>query len=510
MAHMGSRPFYVLKIVILFVSVAAGAQEALPDIRVELPGRARTISQVLDKISLQSGYDFTYDADLFPGDRKVNLDGASLPMQAVLDSLFRYDSLSYRVIGRNIVIFRMNEQPPSPLIPEIDRALVVGRITDQRSGKALPYATIALFGSSLGSVSNQDGSFSFKIPPDMSNPLLVVSYMGYKSRYVSLSYPTEDALDIGLERETIPLQEVIIRYTDPAFLLQEALAKIQDNYLQEYSHMTAYYRESVRRDDHCMVFSEAVLEVAKSPYSPALQSDQARILKGRKITDTERRDTVLIKLSAGIHTSLNLDVVKNRPDFLGPQLLEYYDLEFNDIMTYRDRLVYVINFRQKEHIRELMFQGKVYLDQENLAILAVDFEYNPDLIQKEPGIFLVNRSPGVRIRPVFARYHVDYREIDGSHYISQVRAEVEMKVRRKRRWMGSRYGISVEMAVTDVDPGQRIRINREERVRQNTIVSDEPFVLDPLFWGIYNTIEPENSLRESIERIEHSIQEITQ
>ena len=157
-----------------------------------------------------------------------------------------------------------------------------------------------------------------------------------------------------------------------------------------------------------------------------------------------------------------------------------------------------------------MFRGRIYLDQENLAILAVDFEYNPDLIHKEPGIFLVNRSPGVRIRPVFARYHVDYRQIDGTHHISQVRAEVEMKVRRKRRWMGSRYGISVEMAVTDIEPGERIRIDREERVRQNAILSDEPFVLDPLFWGPFNTIEPENSLRESIERIGHSIQEISQ
>ena len=74
--------------------------------------------------------------------------------------------------------------------------------------------------------------------------------------------------------------------------------------------------------------------------------------------------------------------------------------------------------------------------------------------------------------------------------------------------MGSRYTIALEMAVTDLIPNQRLRINPAERVKTHVVLSDEPFQFDPLFWGIYNTIEPEASLLESISKLEQNRQEI--
>ena len=64
------------------------------------------------------------------------------------------------------------------------------------------------------------------------------------------------------------------------------------------------------------------------------------------------------------------------------------------------------------------------------------------------------------------------------------------------------------MAITDLIPNQRLRINQADRVRRNIVLADEPFQFDPEFWGIYNTIETEASLQESIMKLEHSSQEI--
>jgi hypothetical protein len=177
-------------------------------------------------------------------------------------------------------------------------------------------------------------------------------------------------------------------------------------------------------------------------------------------------------------------------------------------MTYGDRLVYVIGFQQKKEIHDLLFKGQIYLDQETLSVLAADFEFNPDLLHKEPELFLVSRSPKIRIRPVMAKYHVAYRSVQNRYYISQVRAEVEMKVRKRKKWISSRYKISIEMAITDLIPNQRLRINPADRVSRNIVLADEPFQFDPAFWGIHNTIEPEASLMESIRKLEHSSQEI--
>jgi hypothetical protein len=505
---MGSRLLLLLQIVILFVPSFLAGQERLPEIPVTLSPKSRTINQVLDEITLQTGYYFTYNAALIAGEEKVRFRATGLPVEEALDSLLRDSRLAYRLIGRNIVIYQKNEKPPSPIQAEIERSILKGRVIDSRSGRPLAYATIALYGTSLGSISNQNGEFSFKIPPDLPDPMLVVSFMGYRDLILPVNYPVDGEMVLRLEKELIPLQEVIIRYTDPVALLKEALHRIPSNYLQDHSSMTAYYRESVKRNDHCMVFSEAVLDVAKGPYTPDSPADQVRIRKGRKISDISARDTVIIKLHSGIYSSLSLDIMKERPDFLSGEFPELYDLEFTDMMTYGDRLVYVISFKQKIEIPDLMFRGSIYLDQETLAILAADFEYNPELIHKDPGLFLVSSSPRIRIRPIQARYHVDYRALENRYYLSQVRAELEMKVRKRRQWIGARYDISVEMAITSVNPGERLHISMGERVRPNTILSDQSFEFDPFFWGIYNTIEPEATLMESVQRIEHNLQEI--
>lgn len=507
---MRHRLVVLLYAILLAVPVSLNGQDSIPDLQITLNLKNRTINQVLDEITLQTGYYFTYNAALISGREKIRIGFNEMELKEALDSLLRDPEFDYRVIGRNIVIYKKNDQPASPIQAGTDRTILRGRVVDVRSGKALPYATIALYGTSLGSISNESGIFSFKIPSDLSDPILMISYMGYKNLLLPVSYPVEHELNIKLKRETIPLQEVIIRYSDPVKILHEAIRNIPKNYLQEHAELTAYYRESVNRNDRCMLFSEAVLKVAKGPYTNLGTRDQLSIQKARKISDLSNEDTVIIKLRSGISASFDLDIIKNRPDFLGDNFLDYYDLEFTDMMSYGERLVYVLSFRQKSHISRLMFMGRLYIDQENLAILAADFEFNPQLIHKDPGLFLVSRSPRIKIRPLLAKYHVDYRQTGDAFHVSQVRAEVEMKIRKRRRWLGAKYRISIEMAVTDVKPGEKIRIAPSERVKPNTVLADQPFQFDPLFWGIYNIIEPEASLQESLRRIEQNLQKISQ
>lgn len=504
------RPAALLLMLSLFIYLPVRCQETLPNTLVTIHARNQTVNNILEEITLQTGYHFTYDASIIKGRQKVQYSVTGVPLRQALDSLLLDPQIDYRTIEKNIVIYRKNESSPTPISNTIDRAILKGHVVDRRSGKPLSYATIALLETSLGSITNQQGEFSFKIPLNLPDPMLVISYMGYNSRVTPVIYPIEEELEIQLERELIPLQEVIIRYSNPASLLHEAIKRIPANYLDDHSTMTAFYRESVKRNDHCMVYSEAVLDVAKGPYNSVAFGDQVTIAKKRKISDVTTADTVLLKLKSGISTSLNLDIIKNKPDFLEDDFQTRYNLEFTDMMTYGDRLVYVISFKQKESIPDLLFKGQLYLDQESLAILAADFEFNPDLLHREPGLFLVSKSPKIHITPVEAKYHVDYRSVENRYYISQVRAEVEMKVRKKRKWFSSRYTISIEMAITDLIPAQRLRITPADRVRSNIVLADEPFEFDPQFWGVHNTIEPEASLLESIQKLVHSSQEIIQ
>jgi len=108
--------------ILLNVPFPARSQDSLPPIKVSVNGRNQSINQFLDEITLQSGYNFTYNADLIPGKKKVSLKVSNLSIRETLDSLLGNPGFSYRVIDRNIVIYKENISEPVPLSDEIDNA----------------------------------------------------------------------------------------------------------------------------------------------------------------------------------------------------------------------------------------------------------------------------------------------------------------------------------------------------------------------------------------------------
>jgi hypothetical protein len=82
---------------------------------------------------------------------------------------------------------------------------VRGRITDD-SGEPLIGASVILQGSTIGTVSDIDGTYSLKIPPAPAT--LVVSYVGYKSLIVPVKATSQN---IVLQESTLILSEVEVK-----------------------------------------------------------------------------------------------------------------------------------------------------------------------------------------------------------------------------------------------------------------------------------------------------------
>ena len=62
-----------------------------------------------------------------------------------------------------------------------------GRIEDQQTHKALPYATIELFNLKTGTIANDNGEFKLSIHPTNSEiDSLVFSCLGYEKSKMSL------------------------------------------------------------------------------------------------------------------------------------------------------------------------------------------------------------------------------------------------------------------------------------------------------------------------------------
>ena len=475
----------------------------LPDITISLNLKNKTTAKALEVISFQTGYYFTFNSDLLSGYEKISLKLNEVPLKTALDSLFKNPDLNYQLIDKNIVIYRKSIASTAEQETREDTAplRIEGKIRDRQTGEELPFVTIMIHGTNKGIISNEQGEFTLMIPEKMEDPILVVSMIGYKNNYTHINRnKTEDIL-IELEKDVISLQEVIIRYQNPDEVVKELINNISNNYLDEPSSMDAYFREYVQKSKEFLTFSEAVIDIAKSPYTISLKSDNVRIIKGRKLQNITTEDSIVMKIQSGVKSSLQLDIVKIRPDFLLNDFDKYYDLEFRNIVSYRNQQVYLIGFKPREGIPYALYSGELYVNTNDLALVAADFSISPEELRKNPERFLVKKSPYIKIRPQKASYRVEYRKKDQKYHISMVQAEVSFRIRKKRQWFSSLYNIGIEMAITEVETGIRENIPRKERLKPNAIFSDQQFSYDPSFWGDYNIIQPEASLREALRRM---------
>jgi len=378
-----------------------------------------------------------------------------------------------------------------------------GKILDEATSLSLPFATVEAEGSNVATVSNIDGDFTIKIAENSSVKTLKVSYVGYTNQVVPLtSFNGSRKLTIKLTPRAIQLKELTIRPEEPADIVEIMLDRIGKNYTNNPIMMTGFYRETVTKGRNYVSISEAVVDIFKSAYRNDLQSDQLRIFKGRKSADVEKMDTVLFKLQGGPSTTILLDIIKNPYILLSDNFRAVYDFSLIDIISINDNLHYVISFNQKPHITVPFYQGKLYIEMDNLALSEAEFALNVENEEEAARMFIRKKPIGMTVIPEKAFYRVKYSMQDGKWYFSYARAEVKFKVDWVKKLFNSTYSTMSEIAITDRTEQGVDKFDTKDRFKRTDVLDEKVYIFfDQDFWGEYNVIEPDQSIETAIRRL---------
>ncbi len=84
---------------------------------------------------------------------------------------------------------------------------VTGRVTSQETGEPLGSSTISIVGTALGTVTNEEGTFSLQVPEGSASVL--VRRIGYKRRTIPLT-AGENTITVALERDILQLETQIV------------------------------------------------------------------------------------------------------------------------------------------------------------------------------------------------------------------------------------------------------------------------------------------------------------
>jgi hypothetical protein len=382
-----------------------------------------------------------------------------------------------------------------------------GEVVDSETKKPLVFATLTVEGTNISTVTNTEGNFLLKVPNDIKSESLVVTFLGYGTKTVPISSLKEENNKIAMDVLVTELPEVNISVPREAVILvKETLRRKGENYLVEPSVMTAFYRETIKKRRRNVSLSEAVVTIFKTPYTSS-RRDAVQMYKARKSTDYSKLDTLVLKLQGGPFNALYVDVMKYPEYIFAEDTIDDYTFSFDRSTRINDRLIYVINFRQRDYIREPLYEGKLFIDVEKKILTSAIYSLNITDREMASRLFVRKKPRNADVYPTEVAYRVDYREKDGRWYYGYSNAMLEFKIDWDKKLFNSVYSMTCEMAITDWEKNQELSEPRyKDRLKSSMILSDEAVGFsDPDFWGEYNIIEPEKSIESAIRKIQRQL-----
>lgn len=382
-----------------------------------------------------------------------------------------------------------------------------GRILNLNTDKPLEAASLLIKGTNISSISNTEGSFVLKVPETEMDNSIVISYLGYSSKEVQIATLSAKKNKILLAPKITYLSDVnLLSFKDPEELVRTIFDKKALNNPKKAFHMTAFYRETIKRRNRNVSLTEAVVNLYKQSYR-GVKQDIVALHKARKSTDYRRLDTIGFKLQGGPFSTLFLDIMKYPNYIFTASSIGNYTFSFEPPTAVNGKPVYVVSFAQRKDIREPLYKGVLYIEAESLALTNADYSLNVENKKEAANLFVERKPRDVKVLPVRANYRVNYRKKDGKWHYSYGSVALAFKVIRRGKLFNSVYSLGAEMAVTNLEEEvQGSRREYQNRLKPTVILSDAiSGFSDTDFWGAYNVIEPDKSIQTAINKIQKKL-----
>lgn len=160
------------------------------------------IDQVFNTITLQLQYDIFYSDDELDIKQVVEIPALRANIEDVLKAVLG-ERFSYQFIGKTIII------SPASADPQVNKKSVrlKGFVYDEKK-IPMPGVTIQVVGTSVGTVSINNGWFAIDLP--ILKGKLKFSFVGYKDQEIEFTEKT-DTLHIYMKEDVSNLDEVVVR-----------------------------------------------------------------------------------------------------------------------------------------------------------------------------------------------------------------------------------------------------------------------------------------------------------
>ncbi len=213
------------------VSASVYSQTKLLNLKID----NRPIESVLREIENQSEFFFLYNNKQIDVSQKVNINVTDRTIEDVLGTMLKETGIRYLIKNRQVVLYNGNVNSITDAFDKIHfyqqpQKTVSGKVTDS-SGIPLPGVTVVVKGTTQGTVTNAEGSYSLAGVP--ASAILQFSFVGMKTQEIEVAGKPQ--INVRMQEDAIGIDEVVaIGYgTVKKSDLTSSVAKVTDEAIRD-------------------------------------------------------------------------------------------------------------------------------------------------------------------------------------------------------------------------------------------------------------------------------------
>ncbi|MEM7108711.1 MAG: carboxypeptidase-like regulatory domain-containing protein, partial [Bacteroidota bacterium] len=235
------------------VFLTVQAQSGLLEKEIELDKTSGSIAQLLEEISEQGGFTFTYSNQI-PVSESIDLKRNKGTVRMFLDKLFPDGNVRYTSLNNRIALSIIKTSSAKP------KLVISGTVYDKASKAPLPFTHVSLLNNKRGTASNVNGEFRLLLPEVYKEDSLRFSFVGYHPLRKKITELSEHA-KIYLTEDKRVLDEVVFKDLTTLQIIEKAIANIPKNYQQKTNITQGFYRMTAKRENAIGQLSEAVFDI---------------------------------------------------------------------------------------------------------------------------------------------------------------------------------------------------------------------------------------------------------
>lgn len=210
---MKRKPIFTSFALLLAVGMPAMAvsPRALSQfVNLELVHSKTTVGTIIQSISQQTGYEFSYDVSILNkeiSDVSVNVKNERI--ENVLDQVFNGTGISYRIVNNRIFLKDNSYINDNHVFTKLwgvnqQSKKITGTVVDA-TGMPVIGANVMVKGTTNGTITDMDGKFSLEVE---DGAVLQVSYIGFANQEIKVGNQT--SLSIAMKEDAEALDELVV------------------------------------------------------------------------------------------------------------------------------------------------------------------------------------------------------------------------------------------------------------------------------------------------------------